>query len=97
MAMCLLLWALRAAGVALAGDGADVALTWLDAQTAAEGVAARIREAGRRVHLVRADVARLPDVEVICYEGMPHNICDSLPDRCVDDVLAFLRRRFGGA
>jgi pimeloyl-ACP methyl ester carboxylesterase len=38
---------------------------------------------------------RIPDVEVISYEGMPHNICDSLPDRCVDDVLAFLRGRFG--
>ena len=38
---------------------------------------------------------RIPDVEVIAYEGMPHNICDTLPDRCVDDVLAFLRRRFG--
>jgi hypothetical protein len=25
---------------------------------------------------------------------MPHNICDSLPERCADDVLAFLRRRF---
>jgi 3-oxoadipate enol-lactonase len=37
---------------------------------------------------------RIPDVEVIAYEGMPHNICDSLPDRCVDDVLSFLRRRF---
>jgi pimeloyl-ACP methyl ester carboxylesterase len=40
---------------------------------------------------------RIPDVEVISYEGMPHNICDSLPDRCVDDVLAFLRRRFAAA
>jgi 3-oxoadipate enol-lactonase len=40
---------------------------------------------------------RIPDVEVTSYEGMPHNICDSLPDRCVDDVLAFLRRRFGEA
>jgi 3-oxoadipate enol-lactonase len=38
---------------------------------------------------------RIPDVEILSYEGMPHNICDSLPDRCVDDVLAFLRRRFG--
>ena len=38
---------------------------------------------------------RIPDVEVISYEGMPHNICDSLPDRCVEDVLTFLRWRFG--
>jgi hypothetical protein len=34
---------------------------------------------------------------MISYDGMPHNICDSLPDRCADDVLAFLRRRFGVA
>jgi hypothetical protein len=39
--------------------------------------------------------ARIPDAEVISYQGMPHNICDSLPDRCVEDMLAFLRRRFG--
>jgi pimeloyl-ACP methyl ester carboxylesterase len=38
---------------------------------------------------------RIPDVEVIAYEGMPHNICDAVPDRCVDDVLTFLRWRFG--
>jgi 3-oxoadipate enol-lactonase len=38
---------------------------------------------------------RIPDVAVISYEGMPHNICDSLPERCVDDVLTFLRWRFG--
>jgi len=38
---------------------------------------------------------RIPDVDVISYEGMPHNICDSLPDRCVEDVLTFLRWRFG--
>ncbi len=38
---------------------------------------------------------RIPDVAVISYEGLPHNICDSAPDRCVDDVLTFLRWRFG--
>ncbi len=27
--------------------------------------------------------------------GLPHNICDAVPDRCAADVLAFLRRRFG--
>jgi NAD(P)-dependent dehydrogenase (short-subunit alcohol dehydrogenase family) len=48
-----------AISVALAEEGADVALTWLDDEPAAEGVAGRIREAGRRAHLIRADVARL--------------------------------------
>jgi pimeloyl-ACP methyl ester carboxylesterase len=42
-----------------------------------------------------AMAARIPDAELIAYDGMPHNICDSLPDRCADDVLAFLGRRFG--
>jgi pimeloyl-ACP methyl ester carboxylesterase len=38
--------------------------------------------------------ARIPDVEFLSYEGLPHNICDAVPDRCADDVLAFLGRRF---
>jgi len=38
---------------------------------------------------------RIPDVEMVCYEGLPHNICDSVPERCVDDVLKFLEKRFG--
>src|SRR5258708_44700 len=40
-------------------------------------------------------VERIPDVQAIAYEGMPHNICDAAPDRCVADVIAFLRWRFG--
>jgi 3-oxoadipate enol-lactonase len=39
--------------------------------------------------------ARIPDVELIAYEGLPHNICDIVPERCAADVLAFVRRRFG--
>lgn len=39
--------------------------------------------------------ARIPDVEMMVYEGLPHNICDIVPDRCAADVLEFLRRRFG--
>jgi NAD(P)-dependent dehydrogenase (short-subunit alcohol dehydrogenase family) len=42
-----------------------VALTWLDDEPAAAGVAARIGAAGRRVHLVRADVARLADIDMM--------------------------------
>ncbi len=40
---------------------------------------------------------RIPDVTVKTYEAMPHNIFDIAPDRCVDDLLAFLGARFGGA
>jgi NAD(P)-dependent dehydrogenase (short-subunit alcohol dehydrogenase family) len=53
---------------ALAEEGADVALTWLDDAPAAEGVAARIRQAGRRAHLIRADVARLADIDMMVTE-----------------------------
>ncbi len=38
---------------------------------------------------------RIPDVQLIAYEGLPHNIGEAVPERCAEDVLAFLRRRFG--
>ena len=53
---------------ALAGEGADVALTWLDAAPAAEAVAARIRAAGRKALVLRADVSRLADIESMVAE-----------------------------
>jgi pimeloyl-ACP methyl ester carboxylesterase len=37
---------------------------------------------------------KLPDVEMRVYDGLPHNICDSVPDRCAADVRNFLVRRF---
>jgi 3-oxoadipate enol-lactonase len=37
---------------------------------------------------------RLADVEFRVYDGMPHNICDAVPDRCAVDLRDFLRRRF---
>jgi pimeloyl-ACP methyl ester carboxylesterase len=37
---------------------------------------------------------RLPDVEIKVYDGLPHNICDSVPDRCAEEVRDFLHRRF---
>jgi 3-oxoadipate enol-lactonase len=37
---------------------------------------------------------RIPDAELTSYPGLPHNICDIVPDRCAEDVLAFLRQRF---
>jgi NAD(P)-dependent dehydrogenase (short-subunit alcohol dehydrogenase family) len=54
-----------AIAVALADEGADVALTWLDDQQAAAEVATRVHQAGRRVHLVRVDVARLADIDMM--------------------------------
>ena len=38
---------------------------------------------------------KLSDVEIKVYNGLPHNICDAVPDRCAEDVRDFLRRRFG--
>jgi len=38
--------------------------------------------------------ARIPDNELVYYEGARHNIGDYLPDRCAADTLAFLQRRF---
>jgi pimeloyl-ACP methyl ester carboxylesterase len=38
---------------------------------------------------------RIPDARLIAYEGLPHNIGEAVPERCADDVLAFLRGRFG--
>jgi 3-oxoadipate enol-lactonase len=39
---------------------------------------------------------RLSDVEFRIYQGLPHNICDAVPDRCAADIRDFLRARFGG-
>ncbi|HEX3881652.1 MAG TPA: alpha/beta hydrolase [Stellaceae bacterium] len=40
---------------------------------------------------------RLSDVEFRTYAGLPHNICDAVPERCAADVLEFLERRFPAA
>lgn len=55
---------------ALAGEGADVALTWLDDRAAAEAVAVDIGKAGRRAHLIKADVALLPEIEAMVAESV---------------------------
>ena len=38
---------------------------------------------------------RIPDVRMVEYEHMPHNIADMMPDRCVADILQFHRDTFG--
>lgn len=37
---------------------------------------------------------RIPDCERLTYEGLPHNICDIVPDRCAADIIAWHGRRF---
>src|SRR6476646_1141347 len=57
-----------AIGRALAEEGADVALSWLADQPGAEAVANDARQAGRRAHLIKADVARRADIEAMIAE-----------------------------
>lgn len=38
---------------------------------------------------------RIPNARLVTYEGLPHHLTDAVPDRCVDDVMAFLRWNFG--
>ena len=54
--------------MALAGEGADVAFSWLDDQKAAEAVAARIEAAGRRALMLKVDVSKLPEIEAMVDE-----------------------------
>ena len=55
----------RAIALALAREGADVVLNYLDDPDAAEGVAKEIRAAGRRCLPVQGDVARAGDVAAL--------------------------------
>jgi len=57
-----------AIALALAGEGADVAVSWLDDQAAAERVAKGVRERGRRALPIQADVARLVEIERMVAE-----------------------------
>jgi pimeloyl-ACP methyl ester carboxylesterase len=36
----------------------------------------------------------IPDCDRITYAGLPHNICDIVPDRCAGDVIDWHARRF---
>ena len=47
----------RAAAIALAKAGADVAINWLDDETAAQETADAVRDAGRRAVLFQANIA----------------------------------------
>lgn len=49
----------RATALTFAEAGADVAINWLDDETAAERVAAQIRQGGRRALPVKADIGDL--------------------------------------
>ena len=56
-----------AIAIALAEEGADVAVTYLDKQDAAGAVAHRVRELGRKSLLIQADVSRVGDIEAMIH------------------------------
>jgi NAD(P)-dependent dehydrogenase (short-subunit alcohol dehydrogenase family) len=58
-----------AIALALAGEGADVAINWLDNQADAEAVAEGVREKGRRAALIKADMAKLGEIEPMVGEA----------------------------
>lgn len=53
---------------ALAGAGADVAVSWLDDRPGAEAVARDIAQAGRKAHLLRTDVSKVAEIEAMVAE-----------------------------
>ena len=55
----------RAIAIALARDGADVGVNFLDDPAGAESVAGEVRGLGRRAVVVKADVTRAADVEAM--------------------------------
>src|ERR1043165_4596969 len=57
-----------AIALAFASEGADVAINWLDDEKAAEAVAGAVRQSGRRAALIRADMAKLSDIEAMVAE-----------------------------
>jgi Dehydrogenases with different specificities (related to short-chain alcohol dehydrogenases) len=81
----------RAIAVALARDGADVGVNFLDDASAAEGVAGEIRGLGRRAVTVQGDVSRAASVE-----SMVKTVVDALgpPDVLVNNAGVFPRAAF---
>ena len=80
-----------AIAVALAGEGADVALTWLDDEAGAKAVADKVRAAGRKAHLIRADVAKLPEIEAMVVETAARL---GTPDILVNNAGVYPRVKF---
>jgi len=81
----------RAIAVALAGEGADVAVNFLDDRAAGEGVAGLVRGLGRKAIAVEGDVARIRDVE-----AMVAAVGSALgpPDILVNNAGVFPRSEF---
>jgi NAD(P)-dependent dehydrogenase (short-subunit alcohol dehydrogenase family) len=81
----------RAIAVALARDGADVAVNFLDDEAAARRVADEIGALGRRALLVQGDVARRADVERVVSTVVKEL---AAPDVVVNNAGIFPRAAF---
>jgi NAD(P)-dependent dehydrogenase (short-subunit alcohol dehydrogenase family) len=81
----------RAIAVALARDGADVGINYLDDRKAADAVATEVRAVGRRAVLVAGDVSRRADVE-----AMVATVVKELgaPDVVINNAGVFPRSTF---
>jgi NAD(P)-dependent dehydrogenase (short-subunit alcohol dehydrogenase family) len=81
----------RAIAVALAVEGADIAVNFLDDRAAGERVAGLVRDLGRKAIVVEGDVARIRDVE-----GMVAAVGSGLgpPDVLVNNAGVFPRSEF---
>jgi 3-oxoacyl-[acyl-carrier protein] reductase len=55
----------RAMALGFAAAGADVAINWLDDDSAAQSIADEVRAQGRRALLVQADIGRLEQVQAM--------------------------------
>ncbi len=81
----------RAIAVALAREGADVGINFLDDPAGADGVAGEVRRLGRRAVVTRGDVAQAAEVE-----AMVGAVVGALgpPDVLVNNAGVFPRARF---
>jgi NAD(P)-dependent dehydrogenase (short-subunit alcohol dehydrogenase family) len=81
----------RAIAIALAREGADVGVNFLDDPAGAEAVAGEVRGLGRRAVVVKADVVRAAEVE-----AMVAAVVGALgpPDVLVNNAGVFPRSRF---
>jgi NAD(P)-dependent dehydrogenase (short-subunit alcohol dehydrogenase family) len=81
----------RAIALALARDGADVCVNFLDDRDAAERVAGEVRAGGRKAMVVQGDVARSRDVEAVVAAATRDL---GTPDILVNNAGVFPRSQF---
>ena len=81
----------RAIAVAMAREGADVGINFLDDARAAERVAGEVRGLGRKAATVKGDVARRPDVEAFVAAA---TAALGPPDILVNNAGVFPRSEF---